>query len=141
MTNQEQIQQLVRQQETAIRNKDIPASMSQYAPDVLSFDVVSSLQKVGIDACRDRLKAWLAQFPGPIAYTVDDLEVVAVEEMAYCHSINHVNGKTATGTVIDMRWRATVCYQKITDKWLVTHEHSSVPFDPESGKALIDLTV
>ncbi|RYF48189.1 MAG: hypothetical protein EOO39_47330, partial [Cytophagaceae bacterium] len=99
MTTQEQIQQLVSQQETAIRNKDIPASMSQYTPDVLSFDVVSSLQKVGIDACRERLEAWLAQFPGPIEYTVERPEVVAGEDMAYCHSINHVNGKTTTGNV------------------------------------------
>ena len=26
-------------------------------------------------------------------------------------------------------------YRKINGKWLLTHEHSSVPFDAETGKA------
>lgn len=141
MTNQEHIQQLVRQQEVAVCNKDIPAAMAYYAPDILSFDVVNSLQKVGIDECRKRLESWLAQFPGPITYAVENLSVIAGEEIAYCSSINHVNGITTTGDVINMRWRATVCYQRMGDQWLITHEHSSVPFDPENGQALMDLTL
>ena len=35
--------------------------------------------------------------------------------------------------------RATVCYRKIDGTWMVTHEHNSVPFDVESGKASLDL--
>ena len=35
--------------------------------------------------------------------------------------------------------RATLCYRKIDGKWMVTHEHVSVPFDPESGQASLDL--
>jgi ketosteroid isomerase-like protein len=33
---------------------------------------------------------------------------------------------------------ATVCFHKIDAKWMVTHEHNSVPFDVESGKASLD---
>jgi len=32
-----------------------------------------------------------------------------------------------------------VGYRKIDGTWLVAHEHSSVPFDPESGMAALDL--
>jgi hypothetical protein len=39
-----------------------------------------------------------------------------------------------------MWWRATVCYRKIDGKWMITHEHASVPFNVESGKASLDLT-
>jgi ketosteroid isomerase-like protein len=35
--------------------------------------------------------------------------------------------------------RATTCYRKIDGKWMITHEHQSVPFDTESGKASLDL--
>ncbi len=35
--------------------------------------------------------------------------------------------------------RATVCLRKTDDVWLSTHEHQSVPFNRESGKASLDL--
>ena len=35
--------------------------------------------------------------------------------------------------------RATTCYRKIDGTWMITHEHQSVPFDTESGKASLDL--
>jgi ketosteroid isomerase-like protein len=38
-----------------------------------------------------------------------------------------------------MCWRATVCYRKIYGSWMVTHEHNSVPFDPQTGKASLNL--
>ncbi|SFF33882.1 YybH family protein [Spirosoma endophyticum] len=74
-----------------------------------------------------------------MTYEVENLSVVASEALAYCTSINHVNGMTNAGTTINMRWRATICYQKKDKQWLITHEHSSVPFDPKSGQALMYL--
>lgn len=38
-----------------------------------------------------------------------------------------------------MWWRRTVCFRKADGKWLATHEHRSVPFDVERGKASLDL--
>ena len=35
--------------------------------------------------------------------------------------------------------RTTVCFRKIDGTWLITHEHNSVPFNPETGKASLDL--
>jgi len=35
--------------------------------------------------------------------------------------------------------RATVCYRKIDGKWMIVHEHFSVPFDMETLKASLDL--
>jgi ketosteroid isomerase-like protein len=36
--------------------------------------------------------------------------------------------------------RATVCLKEIGGRWLIAHEHFSVPFDMQSGKAMFDLT-
>ncbi|CCH53777.1 hypothetical protein BN8_02899 [Fibrisoma limi BUZ 3] len=137
---EEEIQTLVRQQEQAVCRKDVDAAMAFYAPNVVSFDVVDTLQKLGIDACRKRLESWLIQFPGPFLYQVENLVIVAADSLAFCHSFNHVKGGLATGEKIDMRWRATLCFRKHEGQWQITHEHSSVPFDPESGKALLLLS-
>lgn len=35
--------------------------------------------------------------------------------------------------------RATLGCRRVDGTWLITHDHESVPFDPESGMAVIDL--
>ena len=38
-----------------------------------------------------------------------------------------------------MWWRATVCCRKLDGKWMISHVHSSVPFDTEIDKASLGL--
>ncbi|SFC63663.1 YybH family protein [Spirosoma endophyticum] len=139
MSNQEQIEQLIRGQEQAVQQKNIDGAMAHYATDVVSFDVVDTLQKEGILACRERLESWLSQFPETFSYAIEKLSVVANDELGFGYSFNHVKGLLANGDEIDMRWRSTVCLRKQSGQWLITHEHSSVPFDAQSGQALIKL--
>ena len=60
-------------------------------------------------------------------------------DVAFSHGLSHVSATTTDGRKLDMWWRTTVCFRKIAGKWMVTHEHNSVPFDVESGKASLDL--
>jgi ketosteroid isomerase-like protein len=66
-------------------------------------------------------------------YEVRNLAVTAGDEVAFCHSINRVSGVKVDGTKIDMKGRATVGFRKIDGNWTAIHEHSSVPFDMDSG--------
>ncbi len=43
------------------------------------------------------------------------------------------------GQKIDYWHRWTACFRKVNGKWLVTHQHVSLPSDLESGKAVMDL--
>ena len=137
--NEAGIRALIDAQIRAVRAKDVDASISNYAPDIVSFDVVSTLQKIGLDECRKRTEEWFSSFPGPIEYEISELSISAGDALAYSHSLNHVNATNNDGKKIDMWWRATAGYQKIDGKWMITHEHMSVPFDVQSGKAALDL--
>ena len=46
-----------------------------------------------------------------------------------------VSGTLASGDELGMWNRATFCFRKIDGEWRITHEHDSVPFDPETGQA------
>jgi ketosteroid isomerase-like protein len=67
------------------------------------------------------------------------LEITEGGDVAFCHSLNGVSGTNTGGKRVEMWWRATTCFRKIDGQWLVTHGHSSEPFDMRSGKALLDL--
>lgn len=123
----------------AVRAKDVNAALSDIAPDIISFDVVNPLQYVGSDALRKRVEEWFASFQGAIGLEVANLSIAASNDVAFSYSLNRVSGTTMDGGDIDMWLRATVCYRKIDGQWMVAHEHNSVPFDPASGKASLDL--
>lgn len=122
----------------AVRARDSRGMVSGVAADVVLFDVVNPLQSRGVEMLQQRGEEWLASFQGPVGYEMKDLQITAGEDVAFCHSLNHVSVMGAKGKV-DMWWRATVGFRKIDGQWMVTHEHSSVPFDMGTGKASLNL--
>jgi ketosteroid isomerase-like protein len=123
----------------AVRTRDSKAIASHLAPHVVIFDLINPLQYKGPDDAHQRATEWLSSFKEDPHYEIRDLAIFATEAIAHCHSLNHVNGVTTSGQKIDMWWRATVCFHKHNGQWLVVHEHSSIPMDPSTGKASLDL--
>ena len=134
-----EIRALLDQLADAIRAKDVNALMANYAPDVETFDLLAPLQHSGSDAIRKRVSEWFSSFEGPIDYEMHNLSVTAGDDVAFCHSLTGSSGTQKDGTEIEMWWRATNGFRKIGGKWIVTHGHSSEPFDAKSGKALLEL--
>ena len=134
-----QIRRLIEDKIQAVRAKDIDGATSNYAADVVSFDVVNGLQYLGSDAIRKRLEEWFSSFQGPIGFEIRELSITSGDSVAFSHSLNHVNATTTGGVKLDTWWRETACYRKVDGKWIITHQHSSVPFDVKSGKASLDL--
>lgn len=137
---QAEIKKLVGAWADAVRVKDVRGAMRHYAPDVLTFDVVGQLRQTGIDGATRRITEWFASFDGPIGYEVRDFSATAGEDVAFATSVNRVVGTLKDGTDVDMWVRATICFARIDGEWRITHQHISVPFDPDSGQASLDAT-
>jgi ketosteroid isomerase-like protein len=138
-TGEAQLRALIDDRVKAVRAKDIDGLMSRHAPGVLMFDALNPLQYIGSDTVRARAEEWFSWYQGPIGYEVRDLSIATSETVAFCHYLYRVSGTMTNGREVDMWVRATVGFRKIEGTWMVTHEHSSVPFDAESGRASLDL--
>ena len=138
-TDETQIRALIENRVKAIRDKDIDGLMSNHAPDVVMFDALNPLQYIGSEKVRDRAEQWFSWYQDPIGYEIRDLSITTGDTAAFCHYLYRVSGTMTNGREVDMWVRATVCYGKIDGTWMITHEHNSVPFDAESGKASVDL--
>lgn len=140
MTNPEsEIRDLLSERTEATRNKDIGSLMESFAPEVLSFDVIDPLQYKGSNAINERMEQWFSTFEGSIGFEVNDLQITANDDIGFCSGLNHVHGTKIDGDVLDMWWRSTLCLKKINGKWQIMHQHNSVPFNTETGKASLDL--
>jgi uncharacterized protein (TIGR02246 family) len=139
-TAEAQIYALIDAWAQAIRAKDVNGVISHYVADIVTFDLAPPLQYVGAEALRKNLQEWFATFRGPVGYEMRDLSITASDDVAFCHSRNRISGTRTNGEETDVWVRATVCYRKIDGKWLVTHEHASVPFYMDgSYRAAVDL--
>ena len=119
----------------AFKAKDLDAIMKAYAPGqaLVVFDVVPPRQYVGAAAYRKDWQTFLGSFDGPITVELTDLDVGADRNLAYSHSVQRVTGTDKQGKKLDMTLRVTDVYQRIRGRWLVIHEHVSVPVDLDTG--------
>ena len=124
----------------ALNAKDIDGVMSLFAPNMVSFDIVAPLRYVGADGKRRAWQGAFAALRGPIAYEVRDLNVTTHGELAFVHSLNHLNATLASGQITDLWLCWTACLRRIDGVWLVVHDHVSVPADLEHGHAVLNLT-
>ena len=123
----------------AIRGADLEGLKPLFAPEMVSFDVGPPLQHVGVEA---KLKNWIeafTTFQPPLGYEVRDLTMTVSGDLAFAHSLNRLSGTLKNGIRGGGWVRATYCFRKIDGNWMITHDHVSVPLDPESGRALLNL--
>jgi uncharacterized protein (TIGR02246 family) len=139
-SSEDQIRTLLDERVRAIHDRDAQALVNACAPDVVSFDALPPLQRLGAVAVRDRAKEWLGWYDGPVGYEIRDLRITAGDDTAFASYLYRVTGTMTNGSTVDMWLRSTICLRKSGGDWLIAHEHTSVPFDAESGRATLDLT-
>jgi ketosteroid isomerase-like protein len=130
----------------ACRAKDIDRLMSLYSPDIVHFDCVPPLEFVGSDAVRRNFLRWFDEYEGTINLETHHLNIAILEsgDVAFVHML-HLD----TGTMLDedmgtekqgpdrMLWlRSTVCCRRSDGRWLITHEHISLPVNLETMTAV-----
>jgi ketosteroid isomerase-like protein len=138
-TPEADVRRVVDAQASAVRRGDVDAMVASVAEDVVSFDVVDPLRRLGHGSVSERAAAWVASFEGPITWDNRDIVVTAAEDVAFASMLCRVTGTLANGTRIDMFFRKTLGFQRRAGRWMITHDHASVPFNPETGEASLDL--
>jgi uncharacterized protein (TIGR02246 family) len=123
----------------AVRAEDLEAVMALYAPDVVSFDLGSPLRSAGAEAKRRNWREVFAMYQRPLGYEVRDLDITVGDDVAFGHSVNRVSGVLKNGDKTDFWVRWTACFRKIERNWLIVHDHVSVPVDPRTRTALLNL--
>ena len=135
----EEIRTVVLDRAAAVAAKDPAGMLRHNAPDIVEYTLAPPLrQQVGTI---ESVSSWLAGFEGPMSMEVTDLEITAGADVAYCTSLNCLTATPVGGSESFSLWfRSTLGLRKIDGRWLVTHEHASVPFEMDGTfRASIDL--
>ncbi|WP_043622960.1 YybH family protein [Nonomuraea candida] len=122
-----------------LRAKDLEALKRLYSTDIVSFDIESPLQDVGIEA---KLRNWAKVFTlfERVDYELRDLTLTVGDEVAFGHAFGRLSGTLAGGPATGGTWvRVTFGFRKIGGAWWITHDQVSLPIDIQSGRAMTGL--
>lgn len=133
------IRQTIEARANAARKGDVDAIMANVSSDAMVFDVVDPLRQWGKLLSRERATAWVGSYDGPIGLEVRDLQISVDGEVAFSHALSHVTGTLKTTAKVDMWFRTPLGLRRIEGRWLIVHDHGSVPFGPKSGKVSLAL--
>jgi ketosteroid isomerase-like protein len=139
VSTQSEVRMLLDNWSEAGQLKDIDRLMSLYSPDITYFDVVPPLQFAGSAAIRRNFLRWFDGWKSSISMEIHDLHILASGDVAAAYMLVRTSGTLKNGQEVGYWVRATVCCQRSNHRWLITHEHISLPVDPGSWSAAIDL--
>lgn len=124
------IRALFTELEEGMRLRDAERLVARYAADAVTFTLAPPLRNIGLDA-RDpqALAGWMAGFDGPITIEHRDLEIAVSGDVAFVHGLARMAAvPVGYPEGFSMWMRVTVGLRRRDGRWLVTHEHESVPF-------------
>ena len=105
--------------------------MAHYAVEVVVFNVKPPFQTRGAKDWRREWETSLSHFTASFGMETHDLAVMVSGDLALAHCQWQFTGLPGQSWIRD-----TAIYQRNLGKWQIVHEHDSVPFDPETSKAV-----
>ncbi len=119
----------------AATSRDAAGLASLYAEDAVSCDAIGEMRYVGRDAIVAHWQACWGMCPDS-TIEMRDLRVEASGEVGFCHFLLACAGVGPDGVRHEGLLRGTSCLRREEGRWVIAHDHCSVPFDPMTGKVL-----
>ena len=138
----DEIREAIEGKAALLRKGDAKAVLAYYAPSFVEYTLAPPLRQPGDGRDPAPLAAWLATFEAPPRREVTRLEITTDGDVAYATSLDRLTAVPRGSTEGFTLWfRVTLGLRRIDGRWLVTHEHESVPFEMDgSNRASTDLT-
>jgi uncharacterized protein (TIGR02246 family) len=121
------IHDLVSNWARAVRAKDLKGILANHSPQILMFDLPGPLQSKGIDAYKETWDLFFSWADDPVVFDFNEMEIVAGSDVAYVTALMRCSGTERDGKRIKLDFRLTVGLRKMDGRWVITHEHHSLP--------------
>jgi uncharacterized protein (TIGR02246 family) len=136
MTDEAAIRTLVEARTTAMRNGDAATICESYATGAVNYTLAPPLrQPAGEEHDVAALQAWFAEKGGGVWEEVRDLEVTVDGDLALATSLQSMGAPPDAPQPFELWYRSTLGLRRIDGRWLIVHEHTSVPFHMDGSFA------
>ena len=133
-TDETQIREVIEAHAAVLKTGDVDTIVSYYAPEVVQFSLAPPLQQSTDARNPAQLRSWIATFEAPPTREVTQLQITVGPDIAFATSLDCLSATPKGRTDSFSLWhRVTLGLRKIDGRWLITHEHQSVPFEMDGS--------
>jgi ketosteroid isomerase-like protein len=119
---------------------DVTGVQALYTEQVVQFTLAPPLAQPGNAHDPQPLTEWLATFEAPPRREITELEITAGADVAFATCFESMTATAIGMGEFTLWYRLTLGLRHIGGRWLITHEHTSVPFYMDgSMRAATDL--
>ena len=111
----------------AAKRRDYNGVMANHTPDFLMFDVPPPFQSQGLDAYRKTWDLFFNCMAEPPTFDFSDIRLTVGADVAFATAHGRCLSGGEEGRIEEVHFRLTMCFQKQNGKWMIVHEHHSVP--------------
>jgi ketosteroid isomerase-like protein len=138
------IQEVLENYKSAIYEKDVERFLTSYSKDIHIYDCWQNWENIGVSEWKDSVIGW---FNGlreeSVLLKVDFNDLVITENMniafVHCAVTFAAHNEETDEKLRQMTNRFTFGLSKENESWKITHEHSSLPINMETGKGIFTL--
>jgi ketosteroid isomerase-like protein len=138
------VQDVLENYKCAVYEKDVEKFLSTYASDVHIYDCWGNWECKGISSWRENVIEWfnrLSEDENLLKVDFNDLSIEENTNVAFVHcAVSFVAYSEKSGEKLrQMTNRFTFGLKKVNESWFITHEHSSLPIDMQTGQGMFNL--
>jgi uncharacterized protein (TIGR02246 family) len=121
------LRQLIADWSAAVRRRDYDGVLAHHAPNILMFDVPLPFQSEGLEAYRKTWDLFFGSMVEPSTFDFSDVRVTVGTDVAFATAHGRCLSREKDGSVAELHFRLTMCFERRDGEWLVVHEHHSLP--------------
>jgi uncharacterized protein (TIGR02246 family) len=121
------IRSLIASWAAAVRRKDFEGIMQNHSADIVMFDVPPPFQSRGTEAYRKSWDLFYSWTNEAIPFDIHELAITAGRDVAFAVATLGCAEPGDGGKPKRLDFRLTIGLRKIGGRWIITHEHHSVP--------------
>ena len=121
MSNESDVRSVIGRWARAVSSGDRETILKDHASNLVMFDFPNEVS--GLDAYDRTWDFFYANPKGPITFRPIEMQIEAGDHVAFASCRMHCEGTSAG----DLDFRLTTGLRKIDGRWVIVHEHHSVP--------------
>jgi uncharacterized protein (TIGR02246 family) len=111
----------------AVRRRDFEGILRNHSSDIVMFDVPPPFRSTGIEAYKTTWDLFFSWSSAPIPFDIAEMSITAGRDVAFVVATMRCAEPGPNGEQKSLDFRLTIGLRKIDGRWVITHEHHSVP--------------
>jgi uncharacterized protein (TIGR02246 family) len=121
------IRNVVQSWTAAVRRKDFAGILQNHSADIVMFDVPPPFQSRGLEAYKKTWEVFFSWSSDPIPFDITDMSITAGRDVAFVVATMRCAEPGPNREHKSLDFRLTIGLRKINGRWIITHEHHSIP--------------